>query len=69
MCIRDRRRLARACLAADDYAVDAAVGAVAAVPRGAGGIARLTQRGTLHGYALGMAIGLAAMLVLWHWIL
>jgi len=66
--VQNLRRLARACLATDDYALDAAVGLVAAVPRGAGLIARLAQRGTLHAYALGMAIGLTAMLVLWHWL-
>jgi NADH-quinone oxidoreductase subunit L len=66
--VRNLRRLARFCLATDDYAVDAAVGLVAAIPRGAGGIARLAQRGSLQGYALGMAIGLTAMLVLWHWL-
>jgi NADH-quinone oxidoreductase subunit L len=48
----------------DAYVVDGLVDLVGAAPRSAGRTIRPTQSGELHGYALGMAGGVAVLLII-----
>jgi NADH-quinone oxidoreductase subunit L len=48
----------------DTYVVDGLVDLFGAAPRHAGGVIRPTQSGELHGYALGMAGGIAVLIVI-----
>ena len=68
MFVRPLRGLGHVCFGSDNYGVDGLVWFVSAVPRGLGMLVRLSQRGALQGYALGMVIGLAALLLLWKWL-
>jgi len=65
--VRPLRGLGRFFFGMDNHGIDGAIWLVTAVPRGLGGGLKLLQRGALQGYALGMAIGLAVLLVLWRW--
>ncbi len=66
--VRPLRSLARLCFGTDNYAVDGLVWLVSAVSRGTAFALHFTQRGLLQGYALGMVIGLAALLLIWSWL-
>ncbi len=61
------RRLGRLCFGCDNNLVDGLVWFVSAVPRGLGFLISLLQRGALQTYAMGMAVGMVVLLVLWRW--
>jgi NADH-quinone oxidoreductase subunit L len=52
----------------DQYLVDGIVNLVGAVPRWIARLLRPTQSGEVHGYALGMAGGVAVLLILVWWL-
>ncbi len=60
--VRPLRKLGDLCFAADRNGIDGLVWFTTAVPRLAGLSLQLFQRGALQGYALSMALGLAALL-------
>jgi NADH-quinone oxidoreductase subunit L len=65
--VRPARGVARFLVGLDDYLIDGLLWLVTAVPRGAALALRTFQSGFVQGYALSMALGIAAMLlaVLW----
>jgi len=65
--VRPLRRLGNFFFAADNNGIDGVIWFVTAIPRAAGAGLRFLQQGALQGYALGMAIGLVALLLLWRW--
>jgi NADH-quinone oxidoreductase subunit L len=62
------RGLGRFFFATDNNGIDGIIWLVTAVPRGMGAGLRLLQHGALQGYALGMVIGLAVLLLIWRWL-
>ncbi|MFQ5806756.1 MAG: NADH-quinone oxidoreductase subunit L [Phycisphaerae bacterium] len=66
--VRPLRRLGQFFFATDNNGIDGLIWVVCAVPRGLGAGLRLVQLGALQGYALGMVIGLVALLLLWRWV-
>ena len=66
--VRPLRRLGEFLFATDRNGIDGAVWLVAWAPRGVGAGVRLTQRGVLQGYALGMLVGLVVLLLIWGWV-
>jgi len=66
--VRPARRLGSLFFATDNNGIDGVIWFVTAVPRGLGAGLRFLQAGVLHGYALGMVIGVAALLLIWGWI-
>jgi len=62
--VRPLRGLGRLFFAADNYVIDGILWFVTAVPQAAGFALRSLQRGALQGYALGMVVGLAVVLML-----
>jgi len=66
--VRPLRTLGRFFFATDNNGIDGIIWVVCAVPRGLGAGFRLFQLGALQAYALGMAIGLAVLLLLWRWL-
>ncbi len=66
--VRPLRGLGHAFFGTDRYGVDGIVWLIAAVPRGAAFALSLLQRGALQGYALGMAAGVALLLLIWTWL-
>ncbi len=64
--VQPLRRLGHVFFATDRAVVDGAVNAVGYSPLGLAALARLTQRGALQGYALGMVLGLAVLLIVWR---
>ncbi len=65
--VRPLRRVGDFCFGTDSVVVDGLVWTAAAIPRVLGAIFGLLQRGALQGYALTMAIGVAALIALWRW--
>jgi len=65
--VRPLRGLGRLFCATDNYGLDGLLWAIAAVPRGLAFGLHFLQRGALQTYALGMVIGLVALLLLWNW--
>jgi NADH-quinone oxidoreductase subunit L len=65
--VRPLRSLGRFFFATDNNGIDGLIRVVCAVPRGLGAGLRFLQLGALQGYALGMVIGLAVLLLLWRW--
>lgn len=63
--VRPLRNLGHFCFGTDSYCVEGLVWLVAAVPRGLSFGLHFLQRGVLQGYALGMVIGIAVLLVIW----
>lgn len=66
--VRPLRRLGELCFATDNNGIDGLVWFVSAIPRALGGTLRLLQRGALQAYALGMAIGIVALVLIWRWL-
>jgi NADH-quinone oxidoreductase subunit L len=66
--VRPLRNLGHVLYATDRYGVDGLVWLVAAVPRGLSFGLHFLQRGALQGYALGMVLGLALLLLFWNWV-
>ncbi len=66
--VRPLRGCGRVFYAMDNYGVDGIIWLVAGVPRAAGYLLHFVQRGALQTYALGMALGLAVLLLLWRWL-
>ena len=65
--VRPLRSLGSFFFGTDNYGIDGLIWFVTAVPRALGGTLRFLQHGALQGYALGMAIGLVVLLILWQW--
>jgi NADH-quinone oxidoreductase subunit L len=65
--VRPLRNLGRFFFGTDNYGIDGLIWFVTAIPRALGGTLRFLQHGALQGYALGMAIGLVVLLILWRW--
>lgn len=63
--VQPLRRTADALFSVDRGGVDGAVWVLSAIPRGLGAALRLLQNGSLQGYGLGMAAGLAALMIWW----
>jgi NADH-quinone oxidoreductase subunit L len=61
------RRMGNFFFATDNNGIDGLIWLVTAIPRGAGAGLRFLQQGALQGYALGMAIGMVVLLLLWRW--
>jgi NADH-quinone oxidoreductase subunit L len=61
-------RLGQICFGLDNTGIDGLVWFAAAVPRGLGAVARVTQSGALQAYAMGMMLGLVALVVIWRWL-
>ena len=66
--VRPLHSLGEFFFATDRYGVDGLIWFVTAVPRGLGAGLRLVQGGAIQGYALGMAVGVTALLLLWRWL-
>jgi NADH-quinone oxidoreductase subunit L len=66
--VRPLRNLGRFFFATDNNGIDGIIWFVCAVPRGLGAGLRLLQLGALQGYALGMVIGVTALLLIWRWL-
>jgi NADH-quinone oxidoreductase subunit L len=66
--VRPLRSLGRLFFATDNNGIDGIIWTVCAVPRGLGAGLRYLQLGALQGYALGMVIGLAVLLLIWRWL-
>jgi NADH-quinone oxidoreductase subunit L len=66
--VRPLRGLGHVFFGTDRYGVDGLVWLVSAVPRGLSFGLHFLQRGAIQGYALSMAIGVAALLLLWNWL-
>jgi NADH-quinone oxidoreductase subunit L len=64
--VRPLRNLGRVFSATDDYGLDGVIWLVAAVPRSLSFLLHFLQRGALQGYALGMVVGVAVLLLLWN---
>jgi NADH-quinone oxidoreductase subunit L len=64
--VRPLRRAGRAFFATDNYFIDGLIWFVTAIPRAGGAALGLLQRGALQGYALGMLIGLAILILVWQ---
>ena len=64
--VRPLRGLGRVCYGIDRYFINGIIWMVTGVPRGIGFALRGWQQGAMQGYALGMVIGLVA--VIW-WVL
>ena len=62
------RALGRVCVGIDRIGIDGVVWSVAGVPRALGAGLRLLQRGVLQAYALGIALGVVGLLLLWQWL-
>ncbi len=65
--VRPLRGLGRLCFAIDRNGIDGLIWVVTAVPRGLGAGLRLIQNGAMQTYALGMAIGVTALVLIWRW--
>lgn len=65
--VRPLRRVGDFFFATDNNGIDGLIWAVTMIPRGAGAGLRFVQQGALQGYALGMAIGLIVLLLIWSW--
>ena len=65
--VRPLYGLGRLCFAIDRNGIDGLIWVVTAVPRGLGAGLRLIQNGAVQGYALGMAIGVTALVLIWRW--
>jgi NADH-quinone oxidoreductase subunit L len=68
MVVQPLHRIGEICFATDRNGVDGLVWFVSAVPRGVGAGLRLLQNGVLQSYALGMVIGVAALMIIWRWL-
>ena len=66
--VRPLHSLGEFFFATDRYGVDGLIWFVTAVPRGLGAGLRVLQSGAIQAYALSMAVGLAALLLLWRWL-
>jgi NADH-quinone oxidoreductase subunit L len=66
--VRPLRGLGKVFFGTDNYGIDGLIWFVTAIPRALGGTLRFLQHGALQGYALGMAIGLVVLLILWRWL-
>ncbi|TWT45784.1 NADH-quinone oxidoreductase subunit L [Phycisphaerae bacterium RAS1] len=66
--VRPLRSLGRMFVATDDKAVDGALTVGAGLPQAFGIGMRFLQQGALQGYALTMALGVTALLLLWRYV-
>ncbi len=66
--VRPLRNLGRLFFGTDNYGVDGIVWFVAAVPRGLAFGLHFIQRGMLQTYAVGMALGVVVLLLIWTWV-
>lgn len=62
------RALGELCFRTDRNTVDGVVNLAGAAPDMLGRVARLPQKGALQTYALGMAVGVGLLLVVWTWL-
>jgi len=66
--VRPLRNVAYALFAVDRGGGDGAVNAVGALPRGLAFLLSFLQRGAVQAYALGMVVGVIALLLVWNWL-
>ena len=63
--VRPLHKLGRACFGCDNNVIDGLLWLITAVPRGLGFVLRGMQQGSMQGYGVVMAIGVAVILLAW----